>query len=208
MKKFNVVLGSLGGAVAVHFGLACMNSESSGGTAARADSGDSADARSSCACSASPSGTRLKGLYIQGADGLKAYDPTTFYDSQLATDCRLTALSDGNFYCAPATPTGNSNYSGLLFADTACTQILYFSATGDLLPKFAYYTVSFSTAADADLQRVYPIGQATTGPAHVYLWNFSAQSCEAYTSSVAGTWYQTGAELQPSQFVALSQGHD
>jgi hypothetical protein len=204
MKKQGVVLGSLGGAVAIHLGMACMNSAGPGSPEARADSGDGG----SCACSGSPSGTRLKGLFISGADGLKAYDDTTFYDSQLGTNCRLTALSDGRFYCAPAAPPGNGNYSGLLFSDSACTDILYFSANTDLLPRYAYYTVSFSTAAGADLQRVFPVGQATTAPAHVYLWDFSNQSCDAYTSSVAGTWYETGTELQPSQFVTLSQGHD
>jgi len=171
-----------------------------GGADAEPAAGTDAGASGNGVANFALSGTRLKVRILKSADG--AMTPWGFFDSALGTDCSALTATDGQLRCLPL---GAS--TGQFFADASCTIP---AAIGPSGTKFA--TVGSTTPAGCALGTtsfaIYKTGDAV---AVASLFQKSADKCAPIDSSYSKIYgcasaFTVGAEVAPTEFVALSTG--
>ena len=152
MTKTKLIVGSIGGAIAIQLSFAaCFSSNTTPGgevfdggimgaldgmvdalanivdaaTAdAKADTDGGAPAGGSCSCGTTE-GASLKNVYFTATDGAKQLNSGYFYDSLLQTYCQAMGWNGGPSYCVPNPPVGlpqQPPYPTIFFTDAACTQ--------------------------------------------------------------------------------------
>lgn len=147
------------------------------------------------------SGSRLKATYRIADDGAKAYLPYIWYDSARGEDCAFALAADGKERCLP-----NHYVFATYYQDPACTQLLATASpqTAACLPKYA--ASIDDVACPGSATHIYSAG-ASVNPPKIY--GKSGNMCFDEGAPIPTlTYYQVGAEIPPSSFVAGAVQHD
>lgn len=123
---------STGGSVEMPVGIAGASVAQAGAGVARAGAGSSlggmlgmmTDPVPDASAEPAMDGSRLKAVYLVGADGSRQWN-YTWWDSQRNEECSFLPFSDGTTRCVPA-----GSASASLFSDPGCTVPLYVAPVG------------------------------------------------------------------------------
>jgi hypothetical protein len=137
-------------------------------------------------------GSRLKAKYRTGDDGSKEYLSGIWYDSERQEDCVFETGADGKQRCMPPSQT-----TPTIFADAACKQPIAVGAS-ECPPKYA--VMAEQQTCGSALLHIYSIGMPMT-PAKVYV-SVGGTCFDAGPPDPGATYYQVGAEVPASSFVA------
>lgn len=144
------------------------------------------------------SGSRLKAKYRVGDDGSKEYLAGVWYDAERQEDCTFATGADGKEHCMPT-----SQVTVTFYADSMCKKPLAVG-TAACAPKYA---VNFEpSSCSATVARIYSIGAQMT-PSNLYV-NANGTCFNAGSPDANAVYYEVGAEVPPSSFVASSLQHD
>jgi hypothetical protein len=144
------------------------------------------------------SGSRLRRIVIQGADGSKQDDPTRWWDSERSEECSFRKVN-GQQLCLPplvgGVGQGCSPGGGIapgFYSEATCqaaSLVTNVVALGSP-PKYLYSATSSS-------------GLATVGSSQQAYYG-----CSTTCSAVAQTVYKLGADIDASEFVSGTETHD
>src|SRR5690349_20806897 len=90
-------------------------------------------------------GARLRLHYWTYEDGVRVWDPTTYFDTHLGADCQPRIWSDGHTYCTPNAPV-------VSFRDAACSEPVGRVPEGDAPRAFVR---EFAMASERRPSRMY-----------------------------------------------------
>jgi hypothetical protein len=233
MTRTKLIIGSIGGAIAIQLSFAaCFSSSTApGGQAfdggimealdgmvdalanivdaatsdAKADTDGGTSAGSSCSCGTTE-GTRLRNVYFTATDGTKQLNSGYFYDSQLQTYCQAINWNGGPSYCVPNPPVGLPQqlpYPNIMFTDAACTQPIAVWSNSNHVSGTPVSYVFRPLSAGYAL---FAIGAATTIPATLYD-NEGGASCSATTAN-PGSMFNAATQEPDSTMAVIGVTHD
>jgi len=138
------------------------------------------------------SGSRLKVMFIEGADGSRE-SVGTFFDSTRKEECVFARHASGGRRCIPLAAVGVAPYS----TSAGCTDRLAYVEPKGAAPK---YLMSFDGG-----YRIYAAGAVHMGS----VYSANPSSCQEMSREPAfpGTFYTVGAEIPPSEFEAGELKH-
>jgi hypothetical protein len=176
---------------------------------AKADT-DAGPPAGTCGCAgAFEPGSRLKGVYETGSDGMKVYDPTQMWDSQDQAYVTVLYSQAGDvFWANPG--------AAVFYLDSACTQpIIGFTPSttpevgqpvNSTVPPYAFdYEGYYETGYGGLVLAAYAVGAPTSTPATVYAHQ---GGCSKQSPLPGSSWYSVGAQRPFSSFVQWGHGHD
>lgn len=163
------------------------------------------------------SGTRLKAVYVLGADGSKQVDPNVFWDSQRNEQCTFQTVASGEMYCLPAAQRGTFNElvkDYTIFSDSSCTAPLAGiytrekdACTQQPTAKYLVKVVNEACKSGLILGIYTPTATRVRNP--VYRKSiYNAAVCESTSYGTADEVYMVGAEVPLSAFVKGTAGHE
>lgn len=151
------------------------------------------------------SGSRLKARFRISSDGSKEYLPGEWYDSVRQENCSIVNDKNGIQRCLPIGDAMGSPPTAY-YSDSSCT--LGVAVTNCYQNKKYIATIGYTTICLSNYGntwQIYEIGEQIT----VYeIYQKSGTSC-IQTQLPAGYYiYSIGAEIDPSEFVSFSEGHE
>jgi hypothetical protein len=155
------------------------------------------------------SGTRLKARNFTGEDGSKQF--VGWFDSQLNQGCGFQGAADGKIRCLPAAAMMSRGF----FADSNCTQALAQSRKGCTPPPYVSIGLPSPDACSTALpsNRIATIGAKHTGafyagaPGECTPVPTDPNSPRGSEISFSD-FYLVGSDVDPSTFVAATDGHE
>lgn len=196
--------GGRGGTVTVHEGEGGAGRGGKGGAnGAGGNDGGLADVLTNPVpdASADPApGSRLKPKYWLGDDGAKQYMVGSWFDSTRNEDCSFALAADGKMRCLPQAM--DFGY----YSDVGCNTPMIMTQGSCAPPKYGISVSDADCGFDPSKAHVYSVGTAMT-PTNIYAK--SGAGCFAIGPAESGySYYSVGAEIAPTEFVAVNLGHD
>jgi len=149
-------------------------------------------------------GTRLKAVYLVGADGAKQWH-YAWWDSKLSVECSFTQFVDGSTRCVPAAAASRS-----YFTDAGCMVPLFIAAAASCPggPSALYALGTLSVACGA---AVYSAAYKLTPVDPPKVYSGTPAACSDITTAAKPnpptyTFY-TGTEVPLSDFVSATKQH-
>lgn len=140
------------------------------------------------------SGSRLRLIRYELADGSQAIDRRVFHDAQRGEDCTIQLFSSGVRHCMPTTAGGST-----VFTEDSCTAVLG-ASTGTEPPP--YFIRSFELNSVSLPSRLYRPSAPVETPQ--LLWEQRAGYCLGpFPPDPAVTFYAVGEEIAADELVAI-----
>jgi hypothetical protein len=144
------------------------------------------------------SGTRLRRMVRQGADGSKQHDSTRWWDSERGEECTFRTINGQpgtTGLCLPASSNGGGGFcdGGAYYSDAGCSALLDFSTSPYLpttSPKPKYVASPTSPSG---------LASVTSSTFGVY------RKCGASACTLDGASYAKGADIPAQDFVVWSE---
>ncbi len=149
---------------------------------------------------ADESGSRIKIMWVVGADGSKVFDG--LYDSQRSESCYWSPYYDSSIRCMPLPGVGQIVATSL-YSDSACTTALYgrVSPPCPTPPKYAY-TSELLMCVGITSTKIFHVGQSISAPPTVYTM---AGSCQLYGPAPSNyEFYELGSQIPASDFASAT----
>ncbi|HKO46866.1 MAG TPA: hypothetical protein VJV79_04045 [Polyangiaceae bacterium] len=146
-------------------------------------------------------GTRLKAVYMVGADGSRQQQ-YNWWDSERKEDCSFMAFADGSTHCVPS--VGAS--SGSFFSDSGCSTPLFAVGVNQCQAGAAKYGLGALVISCNVVTYPGIYSLKSVVPAQVFQGTPAACTASAASTIALYTFY-TGTQIPLSSFVSATKEH-
>lgn len=166
--------------------------QAGGGTGAGVQGGGAGGGSSVGRSDELTAGTRLKVRAVVGADGSR--QQIGFFDTARMENCAFLAATDNTQRCLPL---DGAIYGGVMFADSQCTQPLFYGAPGCSQPKYGYRYGSVTCGATFEFHSL----STALNPIPTVGYTMSGPNCQMVTPGAGYVYYRSAGVIPPTSFV-------